>query len=121
MGQVEHILTQRGPECMFRVIRKSKPDGIHGEAEEGYDRWEDADWEVGEEEGEEEVEEEGEEEEVVCTECDDGNQEEGNMILLCDGKGIDGTGCDTAYHQRCVGVFDGIPEGDWFCPSCLRA
>ena len=113
MGQVEHILTQRGPECMFRVIRKSKPDGIHGEAEEGYDRWEDADWEVGEEEGEED--------EVVCTECDDGNQEEGNMILLCDGKGIDGTGCDTAYHQRCVGVFDGIPEGDWFCPSCLRA
>lgn len=37
--------------------------------------------------------------------------EDGEVMLLCDK-------CDQPAHLGCVGV-DTIPEGDWFCPTCI--
>lgn len=37
--------------------------------------------------------------------------EDGEVMLLCDK-------CDQPAHLGCVGV-DTVPEGDWFCPSCI--
>ena len=34
-------------------------------------------------------------------------------MLLCDG-------CDDSYHTFCLNPpLDKIPEGDWFCPTCI--
>jgi len=41
-----------------------------------------------------------------CSECEDVGD-----LILCDA-------CPRAFHTECLGI-PGIPNGDWFCPSCL--
>ena len=47
-----------------------------------------------------------------CCICFNGDSEEDNPILFCDGPG-----CNCVVHQSCYGV-QAIPEGDWLCDSC---
>ena len=44
-----------------------------------------------------------------CTKCSRGGD-----LVCCDG-------CPNAYHVQCVSAFkrNRVPEGDWFCPSCV--
>lgn len=45
----------------------------------------------------------------VCEVCGDGGD-----LLCCDG-------CINSYHQRCLNPpMEQVPEGQWFCPSCVR-
>ena len=40
------------------------------------------------------------------------------MLLCGDGEGL---GCDDAYHMHCVSPqLTSVPDGDWFCTTCLR-
>lgn len=55
----------------------------------------------------------------MCAKCgveyEDGDNEETNPLLLCDG-------CDAAWHIKCLSPqLPAVPDGDWFCPACASA
>lgn len=54
----------------------------------------------------------GDDGDTDCVVCQNGDSEEGNLILLCDG-------CDKGFHQNCVNLRK-IPKGNWYCGACLR-
>ena len=55
---------------------------------------------------------------VVCRVCLNGDETEGNVILLCDGEHGLTLGC----HQLCsTPPLVKIPDGSWFYPECQSA
>lgn len=57
-------------------------------------------------------------EEIVCSICDDGEAENCNAIVFCDGCNLAGTNFFKLVHQDCYGV-PFIPEGQWLCRKCM--
>ena len=53
----------------------------------------------------------------ACEGC--GKTSDGANMLLCDGPGPDGNGCEVACHLYCcVPPLKSMPDGDWLCPKC---
>lgn len=60
-------------------------------------------------------------EHIKCSACDNGESEEDNDILLCDGEG-----CNRCYHVKCVPFRSDLDlqallddeESGWLCPAC---
>merc|ERR1712042_117577 len=49
---------------------------------------------------------------LTCEFCEENDRED--QLLLCDG-------CDAAFHLDCLeNPLDQVPEGDWYCDSCLE-
>lgn len=47
-----------------------------------------------------------------CYQCGQGNQPA--KLLICDG-------CSTGWHTFCLPtLLEGVPERDWFCPTCSQ-
>ena len=52
--------------------------------------------------------------EKTCEVCKDANEDDSNVLLLCDN-------CNNAYHMKCLNPpLEEVPEGDWFCPKCIK-
>jgi len=50
---------------------------------------------------------------VFCPRCGDGDDQEGNDILLCDWRG-----CKAGWHMQCLSPpLREVPEGQWLCPA----
>ena len=47
--------------------------------------------------------------EQLCHVCN-----EAGTLMMCDTDT-----CILAYHHYCVDL-PGVPDGDWFCPECLK-
>ena len=47
-----------------------------------------------------------------CCICFNGDSEDNDPILFCDGPG-----CTAVVHQSCYGIL-AVPDGDWLCESC---
>ena len=61
------------------------------------------------------------EDDIVCSICDRGDEQQGNQILLCDGIG-GAESCPLAFHQQCIQpAVKRVPAGKWFCPVCCDA
>lgn len=59
------------------------------------------------------AQEEYEQDLTYCEVCRQPNRED--RMLLCDA-------CDKGYHCECLTPsIDDIPEGEWFCPECVRS
>ena len=53
--------------------------------------------------------------EIKCSVCYNGDNEENNLIVICEN-----TECNTAVHQACYGGLKVIPEGPWYCRPCAE-
>jgi PHD-finger len=47
----------------------------------------------------------------LCSVCQSGVAPDDNLVVICDG-------CQCPQHQICGGISH-IPEGDWYCDSCV--
>ena len=68
---------------------------------------------------EEEEEDDDDDDGEACIKC--GLTSDGARMLLCDGPGFDGSGCETACHFYCCEPpMTAAPAGDWFCTVCTK-
>ena len=52
-----------------------------------------------------------------CAVC--GRDDRHDAMLLCDGPGLSGKGCELEHHMDClVPPVTSLPTGSWFCPVC---
>jgi hypothetical protein len=50
------------------------------------------------------------EEKIVCAVCDDGDSDEGNLIVIC-------SNCEVPVHCSCYNISK-LPDHDWLCDAC---
>ena len=62
-----------------------------------------------EDDDDDDEDEDEEDEDIVCSICREGDDDENNEILLCDGPG-----CRVGTHQHCLSPpLTELPEGSW--------